>query len=105
MYMLYCGEHWFVGLLIDLVVIYCFGFVVQFARTAADLSSEYGWTWEVAGKAAIAWYIGTQGLESTYGAAASIVVLLVWVYYSAQIVLFGAELTHAYAERIRKGQR
>jgi membrane protein len=50
------------------------------------------------GKAAIAWYIGTQGLESTYGAAASIVVLLVWVYYSAQIVLFGAELTHAYAQ-------
>lgn len=51
------------------------------------------------GKSAIAWYIGTQGLESTYGAAASIVVLLVWVYYSAQIVLFGAELTHAYADR------
>jgi membrane protein len=49
------------------------------------------------GKFAISWYIGTQGLESTYGAAASIVVLLVWVYYSAQILLFGAELTHAYA--------
>ena len=49
------------------------------------------------GKFAIGWYIGTQGLESTYGAAASIVVLLVWVYYSAQIVLFGAEITHAYA--------
>ncbi len=49
------------------------------------------------GKFAIGWYIGTQGLESTYGAAASIVVLLVWVYYSAQIVLFGAEVTHAYA--------
>jgi membrane protein len=51
------------------------------------------------GKSAIAWYIGTQGLESTYGAAASIVVLLVWVYYSAQIVLFGAELTRVYAEQ------
>ena len=50
-----------------------------------------------AGKFAIGWYIGTQGLESTYGAAASIVILLIWVYYSAQIVLFGAELTHAYA--------
>ena len=33
----------------------------------------------------------------TYGAAASVVVLLIWVYYTAQIVLFGAELTHAYA--------
>jgi membrane protein len=49
------------------------------------------------GKFAIGWYIGTQGLESTYGAAASIMILLIWVYYSAQIVLFGAELTHAYA--------
>jgi len=47
------------------------------------------------GKLAIAWYIGSQGLESTYGAAASVVVLLIWVYYSAQIVLFGAEITHA----------
>ena len=52
------------------------------------------------GKFAIGWYIGTQGLESTYGAAASIVILLVWVYYSAQIVLFGAELSHAYATAI-----
>jgi membrane protein len=52
------------------------------------------------GKLAIGWYIGTQGLESTYGAAASLVVLLVWVYYSAQIVLFGAELTHAYAVKL-----
>jgi membrane protein len=49
------------------------------------------------GKFLIGWYVGSQGLESTYGAAASIIVLLVWVYYSAQIVLFGAELTHAYA--------
>ena len=53
------------------------------------------------GKAAISWYIGTQGLESTYGAAASVVVLLIWVYYSAQIVLFGAELTRAYAGQPR----
>jgi membrane protein len=53
------------------------------------------------GKLAIAWYIGSQGLESTYGAAASVVVLLVWVYYSAQIVLFGAELTHVLSMRGR----
>ena len=51
------------------------------------------------GKLAIAWYIGSQGLESTYGAAASIVVLLIWVYYSAQIVLFGAEVTHVLGNR------
>jgi membrane protein len=57
------------------------------------------------GKSAIAWYIGTQGLETTYGAAASVVVLLVWVYYSAQIVLFGAEITHVYANRWRQSAR
>ena len=41
------------------------------------------------GKFAISFYIGKQGLESTYGASASIVVVLIWVYYSAQIVLWG----------------
>jgi membrane protein len=49
------------------------------------------------GKSAIGFYIGKQGLESTYGAAASIVVVLIWVYYSAQIVLMGAEITHVFA--------
>jgi membrane protein len=53
------------------------------------------------GKLAIGWYIGSQGLESTYGAAASIVILLLWVYYTAQIVLFGAEITHVLAARHR----
>ena len=51
------------------------------------------------GKFLIALYIGQQGLESTYGAAASIVVLLIWVYYSAQILLFGAEFTNVIAKR------
>jgi membrane protein len=36
-------------------------------------------------------------LTSPYGAAASLVIFLVWIYYSAQILLFGAELTHVYA--------
>lgn len=49
------------------------------------------------GKLVIGIYIGRQALDSTYGAAASLVVLLIWVYYSSQILLFGAELTHAYA--------
>jgi membrane protein len=51
-----------------------------------------------AGKAAIGFYIGKQGLESTYGAAASIVVVLVWVYYNSQLILMGAEISHAYAK-------
>lgn len=49
------------------------------------------------GKAAIGFYIGKQGLESTYGAAASIIVVLIWVYYTSQIILMGAEITHAFA--------
>jgi membrane protein len=51
------------------------------------------------GKFLIGLYIGKQGLESTYGASASIVVVLIWVYYSAQIVLFGAEFTHVRARQ------
>jgi membrane protein len=50
------------------------------------------------GKSAIGFYIGKQGLESTYGAAASIIVVLIWVYYSSQIILMGAEITHASAK-------
>jgi membrane protein len=51
------------------------------------------------GKFLIGLYIGKQGLESTYGAAASIVIVLIWVYYSAQIVLLGAEFTNVYAKQ------
>jgi membrane protein len=56
------------------------------------------------GKFLISFYIGKQGLESTYGASASIVVVLIWIYYTAQIVLFGAEFTHVRANQ-REGQR
>jgi membrane protein len=51
------------------------------------------------GKFLIGYYVGKLALQSTYGAAASLVMLLIWVYYSAQIVLFGAEFTHVYAVR------
>jgi uncharacterized BrkB/YihY/UPF0761 family membrane protein len=49
------------------------------------------------GKFLIGLYIGKQGLESSFGAASSLVVVLIWVYYSAQIVLMGAEFTRANA--------
>jgi membrane protein len=51
------------------------------------------------GKFLIGLYIGKQGLESTYGAEASIIMVLIWVYYSAQLVLMGAEFTCVYARR------
>ncbi|MFZ5476963.1 MAG: YihY/virulence factor BrkB family protein [Myxococcota bacterium] len=56
------------------------------------------------GKFAIGTYLGNSSVASAYGAAGSLVVLLVWVYYSAQIVLFGAEFTQVYARR-RGSQR
>jgi membrane protein len=49
------------------------------------------------GKFGIGVYLGKAGVGSPYGAAGSLVVLLVWVYYSAQIFLYGAEFTHVYA--------
>ncbi|PTT78904.1 hypothetical protein DBR42_22555, partial [Pelomonas sp. HMWF004] len=51
------------------------------------------------GKTAIGLYIGSSGVASPFGAAASLVVLLLWVYYSALIFLFGAELSRAFAHR------
>jgi membrane protein len=49
------------------------------------------------GKALIGWYIGSSAVASSYGAAGGLIVLLLWVYYSAQIFLFGAEFTKIYA--------
>ena len=51
------------------------------------------------GKTLIGLYIGHSSVASAYEAAGSLVVLLIWTYYSAQIFLFGAELTQAYANR------
>jgi len=53
----------------------------------------------VAGKSLIGWYIGSSAVASTYGAAGGLIVLLLWVYYSAQVFLFGAELTRGYARQ------
>jgi membrane protein len=51
------------------------------------------------GKFLIGLYLGSTGAGSTYGAAGSLVVILLWIYYSAQILLFGAEFTQVYANR------
>jgi membrane protein len=55
-----------------------------------------------AGKYLIGLYIGTSGVRSVYHAAGTLVLLLVWIYYSAQILLFGAELAKAYGDRRRR---
>jgi membrane protein len=51
------------------------------------------------GKVAIGYYIGRASVGSAYGAAGSLIALLVWVYYSSLIVFFGAEFTQAWAKR------
>jgi len=51
------------------------------------------------GKLVLALYLGKASFASTYGAFASVVVLVLWVYYSGQIFFFGAELTKSFANR------
>jgi len=55
------------------------------------------------GKSLIGWYLGSSAVASTYGAAGGLLVTLLWVYYSAEIFLLGAEFTRAYS--IRHGSR
>ena len=49
------------------------------------------------GKSLIGWYLGTSAVASSYGAAGGLIILLLWVYYSTQIFLLGAEFTKTYA--------
>jgi membrane protein len=92
------------------------GFLVSFALTAALFAAIYKvlpdrrLEWRdvavgavgttalfPAGKALIGWYIGGSGMARSYGAAGALVVVLLWVYYSAQVFLLGAEFTRAWA--------
>ena len=50
------------------------------------------------GNHVIGWYLAATSITSVYGAAGSIVIVLLWVYYSSQVVLFGAEFTRVYAK-------
>jgi membrane protein len=50
------------------------------------------------GQIAIGFYLGRSAIASAYGAAGALVVLLLWLYYSAQIFLLGAEFTQVYAK-------
>jgi len=54
------------------------------------------------GKSLISLYIGSSTIASSYGAAGSLIVVLLWIFYSAQIFLFGAEFTKVYAKRSRR---
>jgi len=97
---------------IGIVAAWCLGFVTaMFAfiyRFMPDVRIEWRDVWTgagvtallfTAGKFLIGLYIGKSGVSSGFGAAGSVVVLLVWVYYSAQIFLLGAEFTAIFAYR------
>ena len=80
-----------------------FAFVYKFL---SDAKLKWSGLWEgafftallfVVGKHFIAMYIGHSGVTSTYGAIGSGVMILAWVYYSSQLVFFGAEFTRALA--------
>jgi membrane protein len=100
------------------VVMRILNFVLSFSVTTAlfamiykllpDTRIEWADVWIAAlvasilftfGKFAISLYIGSSNVASTYGAAAALVIVLIWVYYSAQIFLFGAEFAKVYALR------
>lgn len=57
------------------------------------------------GKSLIGWYLGSSAVASSYGAAGGLIVLLLWVYYSVQIFLLGAEFTKTFANRHGSKQR
>jgi len=98
------------GPLLDLInlavslVVFTFIFIVMF-RVLPDVKITWRDTWVggtisgflfVAGEYGIGKYLASSGFGSVYGAAGALAVLLLWVFYSALIVLLGAELTQAY---------
>ena len=111
------GKYFGGALPIPSFVLELLNFVVSFGVTTIlfaalfkvlpDIDTEWSDVWIGAvatatlftiGKSLIGIYIGRMALDSTYGAAASLLVVLVWIYYSSLIFFFGAEFTHVYAQ-------
>src|SRR6266496_1798512 len=65
---------------------------------AADFTLSF-----TVGKFLIGWYIGTSSVASSFGAAGSVVIVLLWIYYSSCILFFGAEFTKVYARKFGSG--
>ena len=91
------------------VVILLFAMIFKFLP---DVKIQWGDVWIGAvmtaiffgvGKWALGLYLGSGAAGSAYGAASSLITLLLWVYYSSQILLFGAEFTQVYADRAGGG--
>ncbi len=92
--------------LLSLAVITCMFATIY--KLLPDVTIAWGDVWIGAavtallftlGKLAIGLYLGRRAVVSVYGAAGALIVILLWVYYSAQIVFFGAEFTKVYSRR------
>jgi len=97
-------------ILIPLLVIFVLFMVIY--KVLPDVSIKWKDVWVgalvtsalfVLGKFLIGLYLGGSTVASTYGAAGSLVIFLLWIYYSAQILFLGAEFTKVYVERIGEG--
>jgi membrane protein len=106
----YFQEYVIIGQILSFLI--SFGFVtLLFAmifKILPDVEIAWGDVWMGAGVTALLFtigkfliglYLGQQSFGSTYGAAGSILIVLLWIYYSAQILLLGAEFTQVYARR------
>jgi membrane protein len=57
-----------------------------------------------AGRFALAWYLGREAEASSYGAATSLVLLLIWIYYSAQILFLGAQFSQTFQQTVMRSK-
>jgi membrane protein len=98
------GRFLFAANLLSSLIVYTLVFVIMF-RVLPDVRISWGNTWVggfitavlfLAGEYGTRMYFAHRAVESVYGAAGSLAILLLWVYYSTLILFFGAELTQAY---------
>jgi len=93
---------------------FSFGFTTVLFATMFKILPDHRVEWEevwlgaaiaallfTVGKHLISLYIGSSNMASTYGAAGALIIVLVWVYYSAQILLLGAEFAKAHSDQRR----
>jgi len=103
---------WIIHLALDIgIVTLLFAMIFKFlpdarlswrdVRLGAALTSAFF----LVGKYALGLYLGSGAAGSAYGAAGSLITMLIWIYYAAQIVLFGAEFTRVYALERGRGIR
>lgn len=107
------GSEWILRLLDLAFSLALFSFVFAFTyKFLPDVRIAWGDVWIggvvtavlfAVGKFLVGIYLGSSGTGSAYGAFGSLVAVVVWVYYSSQIVFFGAEFTQVYARRYGSG--